>query len=306
MVYRYEYKGGIWVDIEQPTDEEIRDIAKEFSISERVETELLLPTPSALVAGDTHTSLLVLHFPAHGNENGETKSQEIDFIVGKNFIITVRYEVVASLHRLKKLLETESFVSEGAPISTDVLLEVLFAHLYTAIRDHASHSASRLTRVERDMFDGHERSAVRAISEISREFLHLEAALANQEEPLYRFLKSLGARDFFGPSFEDRMSRITAERSQIAGLVHTHRAVTTELRETNNALLSARQNEVIKTLTVVNFIFLPLGLISWTFAMRTEGMPIIDSPNAYWIVIGIMLAVAALLTLVFARKRWIF
>lgn len=305
MVSRYEHKGGVWVDLEQPTEEEIRQAAREFSISERIEAELLSPTPSPLVAGDPHAALLILHFPVHGVEEGETKNQEIDFVVGSRFIVTVRYEVVASLHRLKKLLETEAFVAEGAPIATDVLLEILFAHLYTAIRDHASHSASRLTRVEREMFNGRERDTVRAISDVSREFLHLEAALANQEEPLLRFLKSLETRNFFGNSFSERMTRIAAERAQIAHLVRTHRAVATELRETNSALLGARQNEIIKTLTVVNFIFLPLGLISWIFAMRTEGMPIVDSPNAFWIVIGIMLTVSAFTTILFARKRWI-
>ena len=62
----------------------------------------------------------------------------------------------------------------------------------------------------------------------------------------------------------------------------------------------------MKTLTVVNFIFLPLGLISWTFAMRTEGMPIIERPDAFWIVIGGMLAVALCLTFFFTKKRWLF
>ena len=96
------------------------------------------------------------------------------------------------------------------------------------------------------------------------------------------------------------------ERSNVARVVKTHRAVATELRETNMALLSVKQNEVMKTLTTVNFIFLPLGLISWTFAMRTEGMPLIDSPNAYWIVIGIMFGVAILLTAFFIKRKWLF
>ncbi len=305
MIYRYEYKGDVWIDFENPTEEEIREIAREFSISDRIEAELLSPTPSPMVASDPGIALLVLHFPVHGTDEGETKNQEIDFVVGSHFIVTVRYEVVASLHRLKKLLETEALIAEGTPIGTDVLLEILFAHLYTAIRDHASHSATRLARVEHEMFGGHERKTVRAIADVSREFLHLEAALANQEEPLVRFLKSLVARDFFGPSFSERMTRVLAERAQIAHLVRTYRAMATELRETNAALVGAHQNEIMKTLTVINFIFLPLGLIAWIFAMRTEGMPLIDSPNAFWIVVAIMLAVASVMTLFAARKRWL-
>lgn len=305
MIFRHEYVGGVWVDLEQPTAAEIQQIAQEFSINERMERELVSPTPVPTVASTGDMTLLVLHFPTHGAEDGETKSQEIDFIVGRDFIVTVRYEIVAPLHHLKKLLETEQLVGGKAHITTDVLLEILFAHLYTSMRDHANHVADNLARVEREMFDGRERETVRAISNISREFLHVEAALANQEDPLRRFFEALSQSNFFGPSFAARMLRVLAERSHAARIVKTHRAVATEMRETNLALLSARQNEIIKILTVVSFIFLPLALIAKIFAMHAEDTPFIDEPNAFWIILGIMFLVALLLTLFSARKRWL-
>lgn len=305
MVFRYEYPGGIWVDLEQPTIDEIQRVAREFSISERIEAELLSPTPSPLVAGDEGVALLVLHFPAHETENTNIKNQEIDIIVGTHFIVTVRYEVIVPLHHLKKLLDAQKIVDGHSTIATDVLLEILFAHLYTAVRDHINLAADNLAHVERDMFDGHERTTVRSISNISREFLHLESALAYQEEPLGHFLRMLTERNFFGTSFTERTKRIQAERTQVARLIKTHRAIATELRETNIALLGARQNEIMKTLTTVNFIFLPLGLISWTFAMRTEGMPLIHGPHAFWIVLAIMFGVAMFLTAFFIKKRWL-
>ncbi|HUY62190.1 MAG TPA: CorA family divalent cation transporter [Candidatus Paceibacterota bacterium] len=304
MTFRYDYPDGVWIDLEQPTEEEIHEVARAFSISERLETELLYPTPSPLVANDPSTALLVLHFPEHGEVHGETKSQEIDLVVGAHFIITVRYEVIAPLHRLKKLLETESVVDGTAAISTDVLLEIIFAHLYTSVRDHTSHSADVLARVERDMFGGHERTTVRAISTISREFLHLESALANQEEPLARFLRTLSERSFFGPSFAERTTRILAERIQIAHLVRTHRAVATELRETNSALLESRQNEIMKTLTMITVVVLPLELIAFVFGMHVPGTPLDQNSHAFWIIMAVMLAAVGFMTVYFARKRW--
>lgn len=306
MIYRQEHHGGAWVDLENPTPEEIRSVVREFGVSERIEAELLSPTPSPLVAGDDSSMLLVLHFPTHDAQiDGETKSQELDFVVGKHFILTVRYEVIAPLHHLKRLLETEALMTGGAPITTDVLLEILFVHLYTAVRDHASRNAERLAAVERTMFSGQERQAVRAISEISRAFLHLDASLAAQQEPLSRFLTSLEARNFFGSAFAERMTRITAQRAQVSHLVHTHRAIAAELRETNNALLSAKQNEIIQILTVVSFIFLPLALIAKIFAMKVDSMPLIHDPNGFWIILSIMFVIAAGLTLFVARKRWL-
>lgn len=306
MIFRHEYRGGVWVDLEQPSEDEIRQVAHEFSISERIETELLYPTPAPLVASDISAALLVLHFPAQGVADGETKSQEIDFIVGDHFVLTVRYEVIAPLHLLKKILEAQKLVAGHAAITTDVLLEILFAHLYTSVRDHTNHIASRLVRVEQDMFDGRERATVRLISNLSREFLHLEAALANQEEPLGRFLQTLAGHNFFGNSFTERIARIMAERTQVAHFISTNRAVATELRETNSTLLEARQNEIMKTLTVITFSVLPLELTALVFGMHVPGTPLEQNPDAFWIIIALMLAIVGIMMLFFARKRWIF
>ena len=306
MIFRYEYLGGVWADLEQPTEDEIRQIAHEFSINERIETELLSPTPSPLVIGDDSSTLLILHFPAKNTENDETKDQEIDFVIGSNFIVTARYEVIAPLHRLKKLLETKNLVSNKESITTDVLLEILFAHLYASVCDHTNHTASHLERIERDMFDGHERKTVRSISNVSREFLHLEAALADQEEHLNNFLRMLEQNNFFDASFSERSERILAERARVTRLVTTHRAVATELRETNAALLEASQNEIMKMLTIITVIVLPLELIAFIFGMHARGTPFEEDPNAFIIIMGLMLGAVTLMTIYFARKRWIF
>lgn len=305
MLFRHEHSGGVWIDLEQPSEEDVRRIAEEFPIGRRIEKEILSPNPSALTEADADTVLLILHFPTHGGEDGSAKNQEVDFIVGDDFIITVRYEVVAPIHHLKKLLEARELVSAQGALTTGILLELIFAHLYAAVRDHASHVASRLESIERDMFDGHERATVRAISSVNREFLHLDAALAGHEEPLGRFLSALSAREAFDQAFAERAARILAERARVARVAAAHRAVAAELRETNSVLLETRQNEIMKTLTIVNFVFLPLGLISWIFAMRTEGMPLIGSPNSFWIVLALMLAVALSLIGFFAKKRWL-
>lgn len=306
MIFRHEYRDGVWIDLEQPSQEEIREIAHECSIDERIEAELLSPTPRPLVSGDEHTALLILHFPTQNEKNNEIKNQEIDFIVGSRFIVTVRYEIVAPLYHLKKLLETQKLVGERTALTTDIFLEILFAHLYTSVRDHTNHLAENLARVEQHMFNGRERTTVRAISDISRAFLHVEAALANQEEPLIHFFAALAQRNFPGASFAERSKRILAERSHIAQLVKTHRAVASELRETNIALLEARQNEIMKTLTVITFSVLPLELIALVFGMHMLGTPLEQNPNAFWIIIAIMASIGGCMVLFFAKKRWIF
>lgn len=305
MISRYEYQGGVWVDLERPTEDEVREVMHEFAISERIGTEILSPTPSPLVGGDEGTALLILHFPIPRTDDGETKSQEIDFIVGEHFVLTVRYELVISLHHLKKLLETELVVTGSSTVSTDVLLEILFSHLYTSVRDHINHSADQLSRVEQEMFDGRDHHTIRAISSVSRDFLHLEATLVNHEEPLTRFLKALSERRFFGPNFVERAARIMAERAHVSHLIHTYRAVTSELRETNMALLGTRQNQIMKNLTVATFIFLPLELITFIFSMHALGTPLEQEQNAFWIILSAMFVVVTGTIIFLKKKRWL-
>jgi magnesium transporter len=306
MVFRHDYKGGVWVDLEQPTEEEIRGIAQEFGFSPQIEKEMLLPTPSPIVISEETATLLVLHFPTHSGDPESTETQEVDFVVGPHFIITVRYEVVAPLYHLKKLFEAQKAVVGKGSVTTDILLEVLFAHLYTSVRDHTNYIADNLDRVEREMFDGHERTTIRAISNVNRKFLRIESCLAHQEEPLLRFLHALENKSMFGTAFAERIHRITAERARIARLVATHRAITTELRETNLALVESRQSEIMKILTIMTVLILPLELIAVTLDIHVPDNPLLDDPNGFLILIAIMVATVGLMMLFFARKRWIF
>ena len=306
MLFRYTYHGGVWVDLEHPTEDEIRAVTREFGVSERLEAELFSPTPSPLVAGDDSVAFLVLHFPTQGAHDGELRDQEVDLIVGSSFIITVRYEVVESVHGLQKVLETEKLISPKHTMTTDVLLEILFAHLYTAMHDHLNHIASNLIAIEREMYGGQEQNAVRSISNVSRALLHMESVLTNQEDALKRHLAALARNGFFGPSFSERSIRILAERAQIERLVRTHRAIATELRETNVALLGARQNAIMKMLTIITVTLMPLELIAVSLAMDVPGVPFRENPYGFQIVLGGMLTISTIMIIFFTKKRWIF
>jgi magnesium/cobalt transport protein CorA len=305
MIFRHQRGAVSWVDLEQPTAEELSGVMREFNISERIESELALPSPLPISASEGTSTVLVLHFPTH-DDNDESHEQEVDIVAGKNFIVTVRYEVVPPLHALHKSLEAHELLGLAPNITPDELLELILGKIFDSVRDHTKHIASRLARVEREMFSGNERTTVRAISGINREFLHLESALADNEEPLAHFLGSLERHGFYGAHFAERAGRILAERDHLARLITTHRAIATELQQTNTALLNATQNEIMKTLTVVTFIFLPLELIAGIFAMdNTLDMPLVHNPHGFIIIMAMMAITAAGLTLFFARRRWL-
>jgi len=78
-----------------------------------------------------------------------------------------------------------------------------------------------------------------------------------------------------------------------------------ELRETNNSLLSAKQNEIMKEFTVLAFVFLPLTFISGLFGMNTKNNPIVGHTLDFWIILSGMLCISLGFFFYFKRKGWL-
>jgi magnesium transporter len=247
----------------------------------------------------------VLHFPTAAATGG-ARDQEVDFIIGKKFLITVRYDVIESIHNLHKVFEAEDLlgIPPGQAIA-DLLFERVFRRLYAAIRHEVEHAARRLERLETAVFTGHERETVRKISEAGRVLLRFQTTLKRHGDPLANLLGGLCEPRFFGEKFRIHAEHIEAEREHVAALVANYRDMATELRDTNDSILSATQNEVMKTLTIITFTVLPLTLLASLFGMNTVHNPIIGSQYDFWIIVGLMAMCSCLVGIFVSRRRWL-
>ena len=86
--------------------------------------------------------------------------------------------------------------------------------------------------------------------------------------------------------------------------LENERETLVDLRETNDSLLTTKTNEIIKVLTVMAFIILPLTFVTQLFSMNTK-LPIVGSPYDFEIISGGMLALALGMFLYFKHKKWL-
>jgi magnesium transporter len=77
-----------------------------------------------------------------------------------------------------------------------------------------------------------------------------------------------------------------------------------DLRTTNDALLSSKQNEIMQKLTVISFITFPLSVIAGVFGLSSNYVPLMDKPSGFYIVIGIMAIISITMYLTFKKKGW--
>lgn len=305
MLTRHTRDTVTWIDLESPTPEELSQTVAEFSLDAKVKEEIIAPTPYPLSVAYERYLYFVLHFPTADPEGG-AKSQEVDFIIGKNFLITVRYEVVASLHALHRAFEAEELLGiSSKKVSAGMLLERILEKLYGAIGEEIEDTARILERIERDIFDGKERQTVRKISAVARVLLRFDTTLARHGELMPPIIKALAGTRYFGPSFIRIGNRIEARRVHIEALVASYRQVVAELRVTNDSQLSASQNEVMKTLTVITVAVLPPSLIISLFEMNSDSVPLHDSAYGFWIIGSLTLVLCGGFIILSKRKGWL-
>ncbi len=305
MIFRHHYGRTTWIDLESPTRDELRDVLREFDVDAGIEHEVITPTPYPLFVSFSDHLYAILHFPT-ALAGGGAKDQEIDFIIGKDYLITCRYEVIDSIYSLHRAFEAEDLISAtDKHMRTAFILERLLRRLYGALARETEDVAQTLDRIERDIFSGRERVTVRKISEVGRTLLRFETALIHHDDVLISLLSALSTTEYFGKSFAEHATHIRAERDHAAHLVESYRAVAHELRDTNDSLLSSTQNEIIKKLTIITFVTFPPILIAGMFGMNTDSVPLVGHEHGFWIILSMMVVAASLVFLYFRIRRWL-
>ncbi len=299
----YKHEGLIWVDLETPSKEEVREIMEEFSIHPIVAEELLIPTLRPKVDLYDNLIYLILHFPAEQHTSEDT-NQEVDFIIGKNFLITVRYETIDAVHKFSKIFESNQ-VTKNSDLGDHAgyLFYFLIKKMYGSVEHELEFVESQLLDIEDQIFEGHEKEMVQELSRISRILLDFKQATRAHETVLNSL--DIAGNKFFGSMFAHHLKRIVAEQYRIKTQIDVLQETMRELQSTNDSLLTTKQNEVMKILTIMAFVTFPLSLIASIFGMNTEYMPFIGNQYDFWIVIGIMFVLTSIFFFFFKKNKWL-
>jgi magnesium transporter len=88
-------------------------------------------------------------------------------------------------------------------------------------------------------------------------------------------------------------------------LAQLHYSLLDDLQNGYIAIASHRLNQVMRVLTVITVIFVPLSFLAGIYGMNFENMPELKNPNGYFILLGVMASVSVGLLALFKRKGWL-
>ena len=307
MINHYTSHGLVWIDAVSPTTEEISGLVKRYDLHPLVGEELKSSTSLAKIDFYKEYILVVLTIPVRvrNGDRYDIVDREVDFVIGKNFLITTRFDSIEQLEYFSKVFEANSILNKEEKMEhAGHLFYYMIKRIYSGMCEDLENIKDSLIGAETSIFDGSERKMVEVLSDLSRELIDFKQTARIHQE-IWDDMTSYQDMTLFGKDFGAYTRDIRAEFNKIREIIGNTRELLADLRETNDSLLNARQNEIIKMLTLVSFIFNPLIFIASIFTIPALSVPIIGTSSGWWILMVLMIALSGGIWYLFKKKEWI-
>lgn len=290
----------LWVDMENPTPEETTLLNERFKLHplsvEDARSALQFPKI------ETYPGYLYLVLHGIALKKGQTSfgTRDIDFFLGRNYLITVHDGTSRSIARVKELCDQhERVLSEGAVGLLHRIVDSMVDNYRPAIEE----LEDRIAELEEIAFSGRE-NMVRQVLKLKRDLATLRRVLIPQRDAIGRLARREFAviTDEMAYRFRDVYDHI-ARYSEEAILFQDR---VTGILEVNLSTVSNRLNMVMKVLTVISTIFLPLTVLTsmWGMNITLPLFPGSDETQFWWIA-SVMLAISLAMLAAFHRRGWI-
>jgi magnesium transporter len=244
---------------------------------------------------------LILHFPYFDKTNTFLRTREEKIFWGKDYVITLgksQWVVTEYFRNTKAKADRKEEIGVGTSDSLLYhILEYLMKESNVLIRKIGDH----VDAAGRDLFD---KKAVRTIERISftRRNIIILNTIFKPQLPVFNKFES-GEIEGFAESMEEYWGNILDYYQKMWDLIEDYSELIEGYSKTFDSLQANKTNEIIKTLTLISSIILPLTFITGIYGMNIL-LPMQDRTNAFWIVVTIMGSLALFMLGYFKRKRW--
>jgi magnesium transporter len=192
----------------------------------------------------------------------------------------------------------EELFAKGSGRLLYEILDDLFDYCFP-ILDKIGH---KLDRVEDQMFEGRAEDVVRDLSNVKQEIISYRK-IVKPERATLRLLERRVER-FLPEELDLYFDDVVDAAERIWDLLDNYKEVVEALESTNESVISHRQNDVLRLLTLISVTMLPLTLITGVFGMNVL-YPGEGTPEAFWAIIAALVVTLASMLAFFRFKRWL-
>jgi len=297
--------GLTWIHLDSPPLERAQQLAERFGWHPLDVEDVMSKRQRPKVDDYADEGYLfgVLHFPVYDRSIQRLNAAELDVFVGPDYLVTLPTVELLPVTRLFLRCEDderfrEQLFSKGWGRLLYEVLDDLFDYCFP-ILDKIGH---KLDALEDDVFEGRSEEVVRDISNVKQEIISYRKIIKPERSTL-RLLERHIER-FLPEELELYFDDIVDASERVWDILDNYKEVVEALEDTNESVISHRQNDVLRILTVFSVVLLPLTLITGFFGMNVK-FPGYETGWAFWFVfVGMVVALVGMLVF-FRLKRWL-
>lgn len=292
-----------WVNIDGLHEVEIMEkIGKHFSLHPLVLEDILNTEQRPKIEDFDDYIFIVLKMLHYDQNDNEVKAEQISIIVGQNFVLSFQERVGDIFNPLRERIRNAKgrVRKMGADYLAYNLMDAIVDNYFTVLEK----LGEQIERTEEELVTNPTPETLQTLHNLKREMIFLRKSvwplrevvsrLERGESPLIKESTGIYLRDVYDHTI------------QVIDTVETFRDMLSGMLDIYLSSVSNRMNEVMKVLTIIATIFIPLTFVAGIYGMNFEYMPELKwhwvYPRAFWIVIA---GIAGFMLFYFRRKRWL-
>ncbi len=234
------------------------------------------------------------------NEENELEKEQISIVFGKPYVLCFQERKGDIFDPIRERIRENSGLvrKKGTDYLVYRLIDTVVDNYFIIIERIEERVEDLEELITADSDDDHTRS----IQHLKREIITLKRALLPLREAVSGLEK--GVTDLVHQDNEKYFRDVFDHLIQMADNLENNREVLSGLMDMQMANMSNRMNQVMKVLTVIATIFIPLTFIAGIYGMNFDNMPELHFKYGYYVVWGVMLLVFILMLVYFRRKKW--
>ncbi len=289
----------VWLDFENPGDTDFQFLKETFHFHplalEDSRTKFNLPK----IDNYEDYVFLIWHAFIEEFESEEATTAEVDFFVGTNYLVSIHNEKILLLDKVyQRSLKDPGLLKKGIDWILHTILDTLVDG-YFPLLDIIS---NKIDLLEDEIFENPLPDHLRSLFTHKHQLLHLRKIISPEREIIVSLThyNSSFIREHVQIYFADIHDHLI----RIIDLIDTDRDVISGAMDIYLSTISNRLNEVMKKLTIVAFVFMPLTLISGIYEMNFRNMPELTWRYGYYAVLLLMVIIAFSIIVYFKKVKW--
>ncbi len=229
------------------------------------------------------------------------KSEQLNAVVGENFILTVTNEKLRQIERIEELAETNA--SQIRKLGKEYLLYLILDSIVDDYGLTLDKIDEEIERLETSLLEGSKENVHHKIIHLRKLMTKIWRSIMPEKDIFH----SLGRSEFnmLGGHASVYFRDTASDLLTISERIEMQRETISNLMEVYASSISNSLSTIMKMLTVLTAVLLVPTLISGIYGMNLAYLPIADHPNGFLIMLDIMIISMVLLLLTFRLKKWI-